>query len=242
MSITLKLIVLPVRQTVKLKEFVLTTNFIVWRNNQLLATMASYAFSIDRVPRMKNIVQLDCPQNCAAIPQETYRTYSLVCTQDKDMCIGEVFKQGVRVAYCESLDLRTAQQHLRRIVDWHIRDAINLRNNATPDIELWCMATTQILFDASKEEKAILRKLSRQLEGYVSITELANLAKLSCTAELNFLLSDFARKVCDFIPYEPPYPGDGRDPYLALLCDTSLQGDSVRLTSVFSTILKNYRP
>lgn len=191
---------------------------------------------------MKNVVRIDSQTGSADDTKETYRTYSLACTQENDMCIGEVFKQGVRVAYCESLDLTTAQQHLRRIVDWHIKDAINLRNNATPDFELWCMATMHILFDANKQEKDILRKLSSQEDGYISITSLAKLAKLSSTAELNYLLSDFARQVCDFIPYEPPYPGDGRDPYLALLCDTSLQGDSVRLTSVFSTILKNYRP
>lgn len=173
---------------------------------------------------------------------ETYRSYLLTCTQDKNLCIGEAFKQNIRIAYCEGASLDATQQRIRTLVDRHIKDEIKLRSNEEPDFELWYMSTMQILFNATRQEKDVLHKLSQSQECFVNITELANHAMLSNTAKVNYLLSEFARKICDFIPYEPPYPANGRDPYLALVCESSQMNDSVCLSTVFRTILKNYRP
>jgi len=189
---------------------------------------------------MMNVVELPDRINDHEKSEESYRTYKLISRLENGERIGEVFKKGQRVAYCESVDLDSSLQHLRRIVDWHIKDEINNRANSEPNLTMWHQAIWDSLPEEDRQAKDILYELSRSNGEYVSLNELTKRSTISNTAEIYYLLSNFARKMCDSIPYEPPCQGDGRDPYLALICESSPLSDSVRFSPRLRAIFRDY--
>ncbi|KZY39935.1 MULTISPECIES: hypothetical protein [unclassified Oleiphilus] len=189
---------------------------------------------------MMNVLTMPDRLTKSQIKESFYRTYKLVNRVTNGVSTGEVFKQGERVAYCEGLDSDEPFQYLKGVVDSHIRNEIRLRENSMPDLTAWYRAICETLPIESRKTNDIICELFKAGREYVSLSDLAGKAEISNTSELCFLLSNLARKMCDSIPYEPPCQGDGRDAYLALICDSSPLGDRVRLNCLFSTIFKDY--
>lgn len=168
---------------------------------------------------------------------ESYRNHRLVFALEGELCIGEVFYLGEKVAYCESLDLINAQQHCRQIVDKRlVLEATENRGN-TPDIVSIAAAIRSVGGFSDPVFKALLGTHLNTKNQPLAINDLITAAGLHSSTDLVFKYAALARMVADALGYLPPNQASGQDPYLAMMTHT--EEVSVQDSNGFTTELKS---
>lgn len=154
----------------------------------------------------------------AGLPETSfYRGYDLISRQSNGKCIGEIFTQDVRVAYCETSISPNSLQHLRDIVDKLVLDKINDRMNAFPSTNEFRSAIRESYKYVPMTIKKLLTHFQTVGRHDFPLEELMLVSDSSNTTEVSLLLAELGRLLCDLVGFEPPTPFDGRDPFLALL-------------------------
>lgn len=159
----------------------------------------------------------------SAVLEEHYRNYVLRSHLEKGLCIGEVFRSGVRVAYCESIGLVSSLQHLRSIVDGVIQQRVEEAANSRPKPEDLNRAIRTLHEDWLPAQRALLHAHLIKDNAPIDIVELARLARCQCTTQVHLLYAELARSLCDELTYDPDLPKDGRDRFIAVIL--APQGD-----------------
>lgn len=165
--------------------------------------------------------------------EETYRNYQLVSYLDHGKCIGEVYKNSMRLAYCESAGVTSAIQHSRSIVDEIIKVKIHKRKNSVPTKKQLIESLAVLHPSLTDAQHSILFYQVVHHNSAIELEKLKIIAGCNTTTEIYFILADFARVLCDELAYEPPVPIEGRDPFLAMILQPEANyvntEDSIRL-------------
>jgi hypothetical protein len=175
--------------------------------------------------------------------EETYRNYQLVSYLDHGKCIGEVHKNSVTVAHCESVGIATALQRTRSLVDALIKEKMHERHNSVPTKGQLIEALSEILPSLTDAQHAILFYQVVHHNQAIELEKLKKIAGCQATTDIYFILADFARALCDELAYEPPSPIERRDPFLAMILEpeasyTNMK-DSIKLqlqTELYSAL------
>lgn len=156
-----------------------------------------------------------------SIEEEFYRNYHLLSRYEKDKWIGEIFKDKVRIAYCESSGQASSLQHLRNIVDNLIKDAIVDRKNAIPSQSELSEAIQSSFANLPSSLKKFVKHVNSSHENQFTMEQLSQITGCKSTTDISLLMAQFARTISDVVAYEPPAQIDGRDPYLANLLEVN---------------------
>lgn len=151
----------------------------------------------------------------------SYRNHLLVSRHEKGKWVGEIFKDNVRIAYCEASGQASSLQHLRNIVDDLIQDAIDERKNAIPSQAELSNAIQSCFSHLPDALKQFVEHIRIHHESLFNMEQLSKITGYKSTTDISLLLAQFARTVCDVVAYEPPAQIDGRDPYLAILLEVN---------------------
>lgn len=150
---------------------------------------------------------------------EAYRNHKLVFYTENEKCIGEVYKDHIKVAYCEALDMTSTLQASRTLVDRLIKEHIVERKNATPTRNEFIKALALMLPYLSKEQRAILFSQLTHDNKAIELERLKHIVGCQSTTDIYLILASFSRALCDELAYEPPMPVDGKDPFIAMVLE-----------------------
>lgn len=169
-----------------------------------------------------------------------YRGYDLLSRKENAKCIGELFKNDVRIAYCETTDLSSSLQHLRDIVDNLISKHISERMNAIPSQAELSEAIRLAYPHLSLAEKRLLSHFQSKSRRRFTLEELMMASDSQNTTGISLYMGQLGRMLCDLVGFEPPTPFDGRDPFLAQLieasenCSNEVKPVTITLTESFT--------
>lgn len=149
--------------------------------------------------------------------QEHYRNHTLVFLNTDNLCVGEVFLQDERIAYCESTDLDTARQYCRQIVDERLSKESYNNEMEQPSISDFIEAIRQTNEQVDQNCLNLLKIHIRENNQPIAIDELKKQAGFDSTTGVFLQYADWARLVCDALTYFPPILPSGKDPYLGLV-------------------------
>ncbi len=152
---------------------------------------------------------------------ELYRNHELAAHVENNTCVGEVFKTGTRVAYCEAEGIELLQQHLRSIVDANIEKKYQKRKNRPPSLQELEAALLAIKRYLAPHYSDMLRKHYQSPNGEMALDTIRAIGHCQTTTDVYFAYANIARCLCDELAYMPPAPNNGRDPSLALLLQAS---------------------
>lgn len=148
---------------------------------------------------------------------EQYRNHLLLFRDQEQLCIGEVFKHAERIAYCESVDMDSARQYCRQIVDQQLFDQISTNSNPLPSIDNIMNAMKSIQEFIEQPFSQIIKAHLLEKNQAISLTKLKNLGQFRSTTAVLLKYADLARQLCDELTYQPPSQSSGQDPYLNML-------------------------
>lgn len=150
---------------------------------------------------------------------ETYRNHQLVLYTENEKCIGEVYKENVKMAHCESLGMTSSLQTSRTIVDRFIKEHILKRDNAIPSFNELIEALSLMLPTLPEAQHAILFYQLTHDNKAIELEQLKQISGCQSTTDIYLILANFSRALCDELAYEPPMPIDGKDPFVAMILE-----------------------
>lgn len=174
--------------------------------------------------------------------QEYYRNHLLMFSEAfseafSDMttlCIGEVFNQLERIAYCESADLSSARQYCRQIVDDSLARRSAERSGLHPDQAQLNKAIASIAPQIDSALEHLLTTHRTHQNTPLNIETLKRNGGFHSTTDVFLAYAEFARKLCDAMSHNPPTQSTGQDPYLSMVIDVHypdhLSSESVSLS------------
>tara|TARA_R110002072_G_scaffold172728_4_gene327035 strand:+ start:4477 stop:5064 length:588 start_codon:yes stop_codon:yes gene_type:complete len=166
--------------------------------------------------------------------QETYRNHRIVSYNENGKHIGEVLKNDIRIAYCESTGVTTLLQQLRTIIDDLIKQKNYIRKNAVPTQKQLINALEAVLPVLTDSQHAMLFYQVIHDNIGIDLEKLKSVAGCQNTTDIYLMLADVGRILCDEVAYVPPTPIEGRDPFVAMV----LEPDSKYANTESSIILK----
>lgn len=149
--------------------------------------------------------------------QESYRHYRLCFCDLQKMCIGEIFKDTERLAYCESIDIDSARQYCRQIVDKHLSKQSMNNSQNKPTVKRLTQAIQSIHSQIDHHCKKLLTTHLNNNNQATSIDQLKTQGDFHSTTAVFLSYAEWARSLCDALTYLPPTPTSGKDPYLSLV-------------------------
>ena len=177
-------------------------------------------------------------ENSKIISKEYYRNHLLSFTEQampgypvsinehcpehapESMCIGEVFHDNERIAYCESTDKDSARQYCRQIVDTQIAHTSAVKPAMQPGITDLAPALTAIREQLDSRLHGILLAHWHNDNKALSINALKQAGMYESTTAVYLAYAELARLLCDALNYIPMPPRNGQDPYLSLIIET----------------------
>lgn len=154
------------------------------------------------------------------IDEETYRNYRVIYYFKQDLYIGEIYKKNLLIARCKALEIASALQNSRSMVDSLIRQKVCDKQNTAPVPRQLTEALTDVIPLLSHSQYAILLYQVMHRNKDVELDKLKRVAACNSTTEIYFILAEIARAVCDELAYVPPSPLGGGDPFLALILES----------------------
>tara|TARA_R110002167_G_scaffold96811_17_gene256054 strand:+ start:171 stop:797 length:627 start_codon:yes stop_codon:yes gene_type:complete len=149
--------------------------------------------------------------------QESYRHYRLCFCERQEMCIGEIFKDAERLAYCESIDIESARQYCRQIVDQHLMKQSMSNSHIKPTVKKLTQAMQSIESQTDHHCKKLLTTHLKNKNQAIGIDLLKTQGGFHSTTEVFLSYAAWARSLCDALAYLPSTPTSGKDPYLSLV-------------------------
>ena len=136
------------------------------------------------------------------------------------MCIGEVFQEDERLAYCESIDKDSARQYCRQIVDTRIAQLSAGPSGLPPDQAILVHALHSIEKQLDPRLRHVLQAHWQQQNQAVSIETLKQTGAFDSTTAVYLAFAELARLLCDAMRLMPVTPRSGQDPYLNMIIET----------------------
>lgn len=165
-----------------------------------------------RQPSEKN----DLTESHQEIFSEYYRNHRLEFTSLNGVCVGEVFKEE-KLAYCEALDLDSARQYCRQIVDEALAQRVAKKNNAAPSLNELSSSLNSIQTQLNKAAKQLLREHIKQNNAPIESGHLKSIGGFKSTTDVMLAYANFARLLSDALCYAPPHKHSGQDAYLSMV-------------------------
>lgn len=177
-------------------------------------------------------------ENPKIISKEYYRSHELCFTEDasscsrddmsapvKDassdsMCVGEVFHANERIAYCESVDIDSARQYCRQIVDTLIAQSSAVQATLQPETTELANALITIRDQLDARLQCILQAHWQNDNQALSINVLKQAGSYESTTAVYLAYAELSRLLCDALSHIPLTPRNGQDPYLNLIIET----------------------
>ena len=154
--------------------------------------------------------------NCHESLTEYYRNHQLTFSLINDVCIGEVFKKTEKRAYCEAVDLESARQYCRQIVDESLSQEVVLNNNLEPNWQSLACALQSIQPELNNAIRYLLREHIKHNNAPIESEALKTVGGFSSTTDVMFAYAEFARLLSDALRYVPPHQHSGQDAYLSM--------------------------
>jgi hypothetical protein len=171
--------------------------------------------ALDRVPPpIVDKIDQDDPNYSI---QESYRHYTLCFCDTQKMCIGEIFKDTERLAYCEALNIESARQYCRQIVDKHLIKQSVCNSHSKPDVKKITKAMQSIHCQIDHHCQNLLTTHLKNNNRAITIDQLKTQGGFHSTTAVFLSYAEWARLLCDALAYLPPTPSSGKDPYLSLV-------------------------
>lgn len=148
---------------------------------------------------------------------EHYRNHTLCFVDSDSMCIGEVFKNDERLAYCESLDIDSARQYCRQIIDVRLNKQSIDNLNIKPEPHDFIKAMLSINAQIGEHCQHLLLTHLENNNQPISIDTLKTHGGFSSTTAVFLQYAEWARLICDALAYLPPSQPSGKDPFLSLV-------------------------
>lgn len=136
------------------------------------------------------------------------------------MCIGEVFRENERIAYCESIDIESARQYCRQIVDTRIAEISSTQTGLPPDQTNLNQALRSIEEHLDARLRRILQAHWQHQNQALCIDTLKQVGAFDSTTAVYLAYAELARLLCDAMGYIPMTPRSGQDPYLSMIIET----------------------
>lgn len=168
-----------------------------------------------RVPPPIQLANKIDQENRHHLISESYRHYSLCFCDTQSMCVGEVFKNEQRLAYCEALNLESAQQYCRQIVDKHLSKQTMNNSHSKPLLENLSEAMLAIQSQLDEYCHNLLQIHLNNHNRAITIDQLKSQANFHSTTAVFLTYAQWSRLLCDALTYLPPRPISGKDPYLS---------------------------
>lgn len=147
---------------------------------------------------------------------EHYRNHQLTFSLINDVCIGEVFKKTEKLAYCEALDLESARQYCRQIVDESLAEDMARNSHSEPSLQNLTHALHAIQAELDIATKHLLREHLKENNAPIESECLKKVGGFSSTTDVMFAYAHFARLLSDALCYVPPHQHSGQDAYLSM--------------------------
>tara|TARA_R110001592_G_scaffold10098_1_gene52572 strand:+ start:14199 stop:14846 length:648 start_codon:yes stop_codon:yes gene_type:complete len=176
------------------------------------------------------------PSNNKNTLNEHYRNHLLNFIEIEDLCIGEVFKSDERLAYCESVDIDSARQYCRQIIDEHLYDQNMINTNKVPNLDDVVKAMLSIQNQIDESGQLLLNTHLKNKNKMMQIDDLKSLGGLHSTTDVFLRYAQLARLICDALAYLPPVQASGQDPFLSLVIIS--QEPDINTSSGLSIALK----
>jgi hypothetical protein len=149
--------------------------------------------------------------------KESYRHYSLSFYDTQTMCIGEIFKGKDRLAYCEALDIESARQYCRQIVDERLIKESMGNVQGKPDLNKLIQAMKSIQEQIDEHCQNLLFTHLKNGNQANSIDQLKTQGGFHSTTAVFLSYAEWARLLCDALTYLPPASSSGKDPFLNMV-------------------------
>jgi hypothetical protein len=175
-------------------------------------------------------------ENGTNLVNEHYRNHLLNFIETEDLCIGEVFKDGERLAYCESVDVDSARQYCRQIIDEQLYEQNIANTNKAPNLADVIKAMLSIKNQIDERCQLLLTIHLKNENKIMQIDELKTLGKFHSTTDVFLRYAELARLLCDALAYLPSTQASGRDPFLNLVINS--QEPDINASSGLSISLK----
>ena len=146
-----------------------------------------------------------------------YRNHSLRFVEIEKICIGEVFKDDERLAYCESVDIDSARQYCRQIVDEQLNKQSSENLNIKPMLDDFVKAMQAIHNQVDSHCQNLLSTHLKNRNQAIPIDELKIQGGFKSTTAIFLQYADWSRLLCDALAFLPPTQASGKDPYLSLV-------------------------
>ena len=151
---------------------------------------------------------------------EHYRNHQLSFAASNGFCIGEVFKKTEKLAYCEAVDIDSARQYCRQIIDDSLAQDVARNNNSHPSLDDLSHALQSIQAQLGKASKYLLREHLKENNHPIDSDHLKSIGGFTSTTDVMFAYAHFARLLCDALSYVPPHQHSGQDAYLSMAIST----------------------
>ena len=148
---------------------------------------------------------------------EHYRHHHLRFVNANNICVGEVFKETERLAYCESVNIDNARQYCRQIVDERLSKQSLEKSYLKPDAQDLLEAMKAISPQIDKNFANLFKIHIQHKNRPISIETLKNQGGFNSTTAVFLNYAEWARLLCDALTYFPPSQPSGKDPYLGLV-------------------------
>ncbi len=168
--------------------------------------------------------------------KEHYRNHLLHYVESEDLCVGEVFKDSERLAYCESLDLESARQYCRQIIDDRFCEQSQSGNQKAPNLDAMITAMRALQNQLDKPCQLLLSSHLKNNNKLIEIDELKTCVGFHSTTEVFLKYAELARLFCDALEYLPPPQASGQDPFIGMMIQ--YQEPGINSTSGLSISLK----
>ena len=162
------------------------------------------------------------------------------------MCIGEVFRENERIAYCESIDKESARQYCRQIVDTQLARICATQTGLPPEQTSLNQALCAIEAQLDTRLRRLLQAHWQHRNQALSIDILKQAGTFDSTTAVYLAYAELARLLCDAMGYIPVTPHSGQDPYLSMIIETlepdihSSDSLSLRLRPSIQTALDQF--
>ena len=152
---------------------------------------------------------------------EHYRNHNLRFVNANNICVGEVFKDTERLAYCESVNIDNARQYCRQIVDERLSKQSFEKAYIKPGTQDLREAMRAISPQIDKNRTNLFRIHIQHKNRPISIETLKTQGGFDSTTAVFLNYAEWARLLCDALTYFPPSQPSGKDPYLGLVIQYS---------------------
>ena len=175
-------------------------------------------------------------ENDKNVLKEHYRNHLLRYVENEILCIGEVFQEGERLAYCESVNLDSARQYCRQIIDERLYKQSISNTNKVPNLADVIKAMLAIQNQIDERCQLLLKTHLKSENKIMQIDELKTLGRFHSTTDVFLRYAELARLLCDALAYSPNTQSSGQDPFLSLVINS--QEPDIKASSGLSISLK----